>query len=111
MEARIAEAEARLSALTSELASIEAQLKAEPVVHISGESSESLHKFQRETLVELQQLREVLGTERNEALALKEKHDRLEVDQEKLKKENERLKYRILHLLRSLEEEEAKGSH
>ena len=101
-------AEKRMSALEEKLLSLEVAA----VAASSDAAAEgALQNYQLSLLARLKTLRELLVSEAgsSESLAkVKEDRDQLAIENAQLKKENERLQYRVNHLVKALNAEELK---
>jgi uncharacterized membrane protein YccC len=75
---------------------------------VNNNQDERLNEFKKQVLDKLQHLKQTLIQEREE-IGNQEDNKQLKKEREDLRTENEKLKYRIKILLRSLEEEEKKN--
>jgi len=111
-EQRTTEAETRISELTARISKLEtgSTLSGSGTSQGGGESAaaikEAVRRERGETLLKLRALRDAMKAEGQDLSQVKSERDQALAENEELKKENEKLNYRIKHLLRSLEEAE-----
>lgn len=74
----------------------------------SSQVEEALRKYQEQLLTKLLLIREQLNAEVGDIAELRSKNEDLLAENAKLKKESERMLYRIQHLVKALNAEEAK---
>ena len=101
-------AEKRMAALEEKLLSLETA-----ALNVSSEAGveEALRKYQISMLSRLKVLREMMISEAGSSESLREvteDRDRLAAENAQLKKDNDRLLYRVNHLVKALNAEEAK---
>mmetsp|Transcript_28081 Transcript_28081/g.36798 ORF Transcript_28081/g.36798 Transcript_28081/m.36798 type:complete len:111 (+) Transcript_28081:71-403(+) len=105
-EQRAAAAESKIMALTERLARLEATPPSPPV-DVNVSVKEAVRNVQGEMLLKLRSLRDSMKSEGNDLEKVKEQRDQALAENAELKKDIEKLNYRIKHLIRSLEEAEA----
>ena len=99
VEQRMNSLEARISALESESS--------------GAAPDQALQQYKQTILGRLKQIREVLASDAGLGMvdpAVVEERDVLRKENERMRRETEKLKYRVAHLIRSLNEEEQKNS-
>ena len=77
-------------------------------MNASSQVEEALRKYQEQLLTKLLLIREQLNAEVGDIAELRSKNEVLLAENSKLKKESERMLYRIQHLVKALNAEEAK---
>lgn len=101
-ERRAEEAEELIASLTNRIEALEnGRDDIEDKRHQGGE------ELQRVMLAKLLELRETMREEKNEADLVLSERDNATRDRDELRDENEKLKFRIKHLLRTLEEKDS----
>jgi len=69
----------------------------------------ALQAYQSQLLVKLKQVRETLIAEGGDIATIRQERDSALLQNAALKKDNERLQYRVKHLIKMLNEEESKN--
>jgi hypothetical protein len=69
-----------------------------------------LLKYQAQMLVRLKEVRDALRDDDGDVVTIRTERDEAKNEAAQLRKENERLAYRVNHLIKALNEEEAKNS-
>ncbi len=102
-----------LSAAESRMSSIESRLLA---IESVGESvsdnsnvQDALNEYQKQVLVKLKAIRNQIEEEGGDVSKIKEERDQSVAENIRLKKEIEKLNYRVQHLVKALNEEETKN--
>lgn len=109
---------ADLSGAENRMTSLEArivELEKSAASGNSGENSQAevelaIKKYQYQMLGKLKAIKEALVSEGGDAASLRQERDEARTENAALKKEIERLNYRVRHLVKALNEEEAKNT-
>jgi chromosome segregation ATPase len=103
---QISQLEAKLNDLMSKVQVLER--------YNTGDLAQNIQNFnielQKNILTQLKDIRSLLQQAQTEHLTLVQELRKTQEERDKLKKENAKLNYRIVHLLRALEEAESKNS-
>lgn len=112
MDANLAAAVDRMSIIEKQIAALEADttLPASAGQNDLQIAEAAVHAYQAQLLPRLKEIRAALGQEGGDIVSVKRERDVAIEENKKLKKEMERMEYRIKHLVKSLNEEEAKNS-
>eukprot|EP01031_Cornospumella_fuschlensis_P041143 gene41143-50194_t len=103
-------AENRMSTLEARIAELE-----KSAVASSGETSQAevelaIKKYQYQMLGKLKSIKEALVSEGGDSSTLRRERDEARAENAALKKEIERLNYRVRHLVKALNDEEARNA-
>lgn len=111
MSATYSEAESRMSVIEDKLSAFEASRGNKTDQINTAASSEMLHEYQVQLLSRLRSVRDALVADGGDIGLIKEERDNLQAENLKLKKEAEKLNYRVNHLVKELKaaEEAAEG--
>lgn len=102
-------AEKKMSEIEARLAELETNNTKAPAPD-SSIVEEAITNYQKQMLTKLQKIRELIVSEGGDISTVREERDRALAENAQMKKEIERLNYRVRHLVKSLNEEEAKNS-
>jgi hypothetical protein len=80
-----------------------------PVINSESQLDEILRNYQIKVLEKLKLIRETLVTEGGDLATIRAERDAAVAENAALKKENERLQYRVRHLIKALDQEESKN--
>eukprot|EP00002_Diphylleia_rotans_P030151 TRINITY_DN6179_c0_g3_i1.p1 TRINITY_DN6179_c0_g3~~TRINITY_DN6179_c0_g3_i1.p1 ORF type:complete len:111 (-),score=39.46 TRINITY_DN6179_c0_g3_i1:142-474(-) len=106
VEEKVSAAETRVAAVEEQLAKIASSLADAPAA--SSSDSAALREYQFKILEELRTLRIHLGAARREHQQVTAERDQAVAQVKQLQTDKIKLEYRVKHLIRSLEAEEAK---
>jgi chromosome segregation ATPase len=100
-------AEKRMGSIEERLLSLETAIGGSQQLSTAA-SNEALLDYQIQLLGKLKSIRTALTSEGGDVGQIKEQRDKLQTENAKLKKEIDKLNYRVAHLIKSLNAEEAK---
>lgn len=108
MSGDLASAESKLASLEKRIATLE--ISGESSTGASNEAVEAaVQQYQSQVLVRLKEIRDAMKEEGGDIGTIRNERDAAVEENKRLKKEVERLQYRVKHLIKSLEEEERKN--
>ena len=98
------QANAKMSSIEERLTKVESSLGS----NMSTTTNVDLKAYQTQLLVKLKGIRQAMTAEGGDIVQIKEERDKLAIENAKQKKEIDKLNYRIKHLIKALNREEAK---
>lgn len=98
-------ANAKMSSIEERLTKVEETLVGS---NSSSTPNVDLKEYQAQLLIKLKGIREAMTAEGGDIVQIKEERDKLAIENTKQKKESDKLNYRIKHLIKALNREEAK---
>jgi peptidoglycan hydrolase CwlO-like protein len=105
MSADLTSAENKLASLEKRIANLEISGASS-----GGEAAEAaVRQYQVQVLARLKEIRDAMTSEGGDVTTIRNERDSTVEENKRLKKEFERLQYRVTHLVKSLEEEERKN--
>lgn len=104
----LASAENKLASLEQRIANLE--LSDSPNANANSEAVDAaIQQYQLQVLARLKEIRDAMKVEGGDISSVRKERDTAVEENKLLKKEVERLQYRVKHLIKSLEEEERKN--
>ncbi len=107
MENQISAAENALKELEDRVFKIESQSASKNELQIA---EDAVKAYQSQLLGRLKEIRDAFQSEGGDIISITKERDLLKEENKQLKKEMERMQYRIKHLIKALNEEEAKSA-
>ena len=102
MSTAYAEADTRMSAIEGKLTALEASRGNNTNQMSTAASNEVLFDYQFQLLDKLRNIRDALAADGGDLGQIREERDNLQAENLKLKKEAEKLNYRVRHLVKAL---------
>lgn len=110
MSADLSEAEKRMTSIEDKLLELEKSAVAPSSDAGSAQAVEvAIKKYQQQMLGKLKAIKDALQAEGGDVVTIRQERDAAQAENAALKKEMERLNYRVRHLVKALNEEEAKS--
>lgn len=107
MDANLVAAVDRISMIEKQITALQASAVVQNDLQIA---EAAVQTYQAQLLPRLKEVRAALEQEGGDIVSVKRERDAAIEENKKLKKEMQRMEYRIKHLVKSLNEEEAKNS-